>query len=310
MGFYIEKIVSAEYGGSTLYHFLREGMGLTKKEISRAKFLSDGICVNGERKKVTVEVRAGDRIRVMTESEAAITSHLKPSVTRLQLLYEDEAVLVVNKPAGISVHPSGRQTFEADTLANRLVYYLREKGEDGIIRIVGRLDRDTSGVVLAAKNRTAAARLMRQREQGILRKTYLALTDGIPEPEAAYICKALKSDPEDKTRMLICGSEDTNAKYAKTFYETVNKWKIQNTALVRLQLETGRTHQIRVHMQSIGCPLLGDPLYGRKEGKDRIGRTALHAAVLNFCQPFTGVPLSVEAELPKDIVRFMDDVLE
>ena len=215
----IEKTVSAEYDGSTLQHFLREGMGLTRKEISRAKFLPDGICVDGERKKVTTRVQAGRLVKVRTEREDAVSAHLEASDVALEILYEDADVLVVNKPAGISVHPSGRQTFLADTLANRLVSYLRKKGEEGVIRIVGRLDRDTSGVVLAAKNRTAAARLMRQREEGKLRKTYLALTDGIPKPERGSICKSLRPNPADKTRMQVCPSGDAQGKYAKTCYE-------------------------------------------------------------------------------------------
>lgn len=295
----MEQTVSIEYDGSTLYHFLREGMGLTKKEISRAKFLPKGICVNGEQRKVTVPVQAGQQVTVQTEHTAAKGSHLKACEAALEILYEDADVLVVNKPSGIAVHPAGRQTFEADTLASRLLYYLREKGEEGAIRIIGRLDRDTSGVVLTAKNRTAAARLMRQREQGRLRKTYLALTKGIPEPEQGTIEKWLAPDPSDKTRMQVCPKEDGRGKYAKTRYETVKKWEYDNKALVKLTLETGRTHQIRVHMKSIGCPLLGDPLYGKAE--EGISRTALHAKTLDFCQPFTGEVLHIEAPIPKDI---------
>lgn len=324
----IEKTVTTEYDGSTLYHFLREGMGLTKNEISRAKFLKDGICVDGERQKVTAQVRTGQQVTAQTEKSDAVSGHLKASEAPLELLYEDADVMVVNKPAGIAVHPSGRQTFEADTLANRLLYYLREKGEEGVLRIVGRLDRDTSGVVLAAKNRTAAARLMRQREQGSLQKTYLALTDGIPEPESGIVEKWLAPDPADKTRMQVCPTEDARGKYAKTCYETVKKWEAKNAALLELCLETGRTHQIRVHMQSIGCPLAGDPIYGkavsgdgagsgaqpseeaREEHRTGMNRTALHAVSLDFCQPFTGEPIHVEAPIPKDIARFMTDVLE
>lgn len=295
----MEQTVSIEYDGSTLYHFLREGMGLTKKEISRAKFFPEGICVNGERRKVTVQVQAGQQVTVQTEHTAAKGSHLKAWATSLEILYEDADVLVVNKPSGIAVHPAGRQTFEADTLASRLLYYLREKGEESAIRIIGRLDRDTSGVVLTAKNRRAAARLMRQREQGRLHKTYLALTKGIPEPEQGTIEKWLAPDPSDKTRMQVCLKEDGHGKYAKTCYTTVKKWKDKNKALVKLTLETGRTHQIRVHMKSIGCPLLGDPLYGKAE--EDISRTALHAQALDFCQPFTGAVLHIEAPIPKDI---------
>ena len=130
-----------------MYKRQREGMGLTRKEISRAKFLPDGICVDGERKKVTTRVQAGRLVKVRTEREDAVSAHLEASDVALEILYEDADVLVVNKPAGISVHPSGRQTFLADTLANRLVSYLRKKGGEGVIRIVGRLDRDTSGAV-------------------------------------------------------------------------------------------------------------------------------------------------------------------
>ncbi len=306
----MEQTVSIEYDGSTLYHFLREGMGLTKREISRAKFLPEGICVDGERKKVTAQVRAGQLVSVQTEREDAVSAHLLASDAALALLYEDADVLVVNKPAGISVHPSGRETFAADTLANRLVSYLRNKGEEGIIRIVGRLDRDTSGVVLAAKNRTAAARLMRQREEGSLHKTYLALTYGIPKPEEGTIEAWLAPNPSDKTRMQTCSTGDARGKYAKTHYETVKKWECANAALVRLCLETGRTHQIRVHMQSIGCPLLGDPLYGKANRSDKMPRTALHAAALDFRQPFTGEPLHIEAAIPKDIAGFITDMLK
>ena len=172
------------------------------------------------------------------------------------------------------------------------------------------LDKDTSGVVLVAKNRAAAGRLERQREQGRLHKTYLALTEGIPDPESGSVEQPLQPDPEDKTRMRICTYDAESGKYAKTHYETVKKW--EKTALVKLWLETGRTHQIRVHMQSLGCPLLGDPLYGspKKPEGNGLKRTALHAAALDFCQPFTGEAIHIEAPMPKDIARYMETVLK
>lgn len=324
----IGKTVTAEYDGSSLQHFLRAGMGLTQKEISRAKFLPDGICVDGMQKKVTAQVTAGQRVEVQTEDGEKRSEQLKPSEERLEVLYEDADLIVVNKPSGISIHPSGSQTLSADTLANRLLYYLQEKGEAGVIRIIGRLDKDTSGVVLAAKNRAAAARLERQREQGTLHKTYLALTDGIPQPEQGTVEKWLAPDPADKSRMVVCAENADNGKHAKTHYKIIKKWENRNAALVELKLETGRTHQIRVHMQSIGCPLIGDPLYGKTAGEQaekngmkkveaeqgkretQMQRTALHAAALNFRQPFTGELLHAEAPLPKDIARFMADVLE
>lgn len=311
----LEKTVMAEYDGATLQHFLRAGMGLTQKEISRAKFLPLGICADGVQRKVTARVTAGQRITVRTEKDGKVSAKLSASREKPEVLYEDRDLLVVNKPAGISVHPSGRGTFQADTLAGRLVAWLREKDEESVIRIVGCLDKDTSGVVLVAKNRAAAGRLERQREQGRLHKTYLALTEGVPEPERGSVEQPLQPDPEDKTRMRICTYDAESGKYAKTHYETVKKWENQKTALVKLWLETGRTHQIRVHMQSLGCPLLGDPLYGspgspKKPEGNGLERTALHAATLNFCQPFTGEAIHIEAPMPKDIARYMETVLK
>ena len=143
----------------SLGQFLRSCMSLSKKEISRAKFLENGICVEGVRRKVTAVLEAGEFVEVQLETGERTSLQLGASDKELEVLYEDEDVIVLNKPAGLSVHPAGRGTFHGDTLANRLAFYLREKGEDCVIRILGRLDKDTSGVVLAAKSRTASARL-------------------------------------------------------------------------------------------------------------------------------------------------------
>lgn len=300
----ISRYVTEEYEDSTLQHFLRAGMGLTRREISRAKFLPGGICVDGEQKKVTARVKKGQLVEVQTENGNKSSAQLSASREPLEVLYEDADVIIVNKPAGIQTHPAGRRTFEADTLASRLMYYLGGKGEEGVIRIVGRLDKDTSGVVLAAKNRMAAGRLTVQREQGALKKIYLAVTEGIPEPESGEIRVPLAPDPEDKTRMIT----DPDGKSAGTHYRVRKKGK--NRALVELWLETGRTHQIRVHLKEKGCPLAGDPLYGTGGKESGIGRTALHAAALTFRQPFTGEVIRVGAPMPKDIARLVEAMVK
>ena len=317
----LSEIVRAEDEGLALGHFLRRRMGLSKKEISQSKFRENGICVDGRRQKVTAVLRAGQRVDVLLDEGERTSPQLKSSDRELKVLYEDQDVIAVDKPAGLSVHPAGREGLHGDTLANRLVFYLREKGEDCVIRIFGRLDQDTSGVVLAAKNQTAAARLARQREAGTLRKTYLAVCEGIPKEREGEISLPLGPDLEDRTRMRVCPA----GRPARTRYQVLNTLRIEGEsmesgakpcALVRLQLDTGRMHQIRVHMASIGCPLLGDPLYrdsGTKGGGQTapaIGRTALHAAELVFCQPFTGEELRIRAPFPKDIARLLSFVVE
>ena len=176
-------------------------------------------------------------------------------------------------------------------------------------------------MVLAAKNQAAAARLARQREAGTLRKTYLAVCKGIPKEREGEISLPLGPDPKDRTRMRVC----PEGRPARTRYQVLNTLQLEGEsmgsggkacALVRLQLDTGRMHQIRVHMASIGCPLLGDLLYGdagtKGDGQTvpAIGRTALHAAELALCQPFTGEELRIRAPFPKDIARLLSFVVE
>lgn len=279
--------------GIRLERFLKTRLGLTKNEVSRVKFRENGICVNGVRSKVSATLAAGDLVEVLLETGNEGSEGLKASKEKLSVLYEDEDVIVADKPAGISVHPAGR--WDEDTLANRLAFYLQSKGEASIIRIFGRLDKDTSGVVLAAKNRAAATRLERQRRNGQISKSYLAIAEGIPEPANGQIHAPLGPDPQKRKQMCVT----SEGKPAITHYEMLAAG--HGHALLRLRLETGRTHQIRVHMASIGCPLLGDPLYG-SGATPEMKRTALHAQALSFFQPFTGEKLCVKAPVPKDMM--------
>ena len=288
-------LVQPEEEGMILKKFLKQRLGLSEKEISRAKFREMGICVNGKRCKVQVPLRAGDWIEVLLETKEQVSAHLVPGEGPLSVLYEDTDVIVLDKPAGLVVHPTG--AYYADTLANRLTAYLRENGEDSVIRILGRLDKETSGVVLAVKNRAAGTRLERQREKGELVKTYLAVTEGIPSPLSGFIHTPIAADPRRKGRMCV----SPEGKAAVTRYEVLEQKN--GKALVRLQLQTGRTHQIRVHMASVGCPLQGDSLYGR--GAERM---ALHALRLRFRQPFTGEEIVVETPEPVFVQGFFTGI--
>lgn len=287
----LTAIVSPKDDSLKLETFLKTRLHLTRNEISRAKFRENGICINGERRKTNAVVKTGDLVEILLETGQETSGKLPASGGKLSILYEDSDMIIIDKPAGILIHPAGRN--DADTLANRLAYYLRGKKEDSVIRIFGRLDQDTSGVVLAVKNRSAATRLERQRETHILSKSYLAVTEGIPIPPAGKITAPLAPDPANRKQMCVT----PEGKPAITHYETLAVK--ENHALVRLHLETGRTHQIRVHMASVGCPLYGDPLYGNNAAST-INRTALHAQTIHFLQPFTKEETEIKAPVPED----------
>ena len=161
--------------GGIVQEVLRKQAGFTKKEISRAKFLPDGIRKNGTRCRVTEKTLTGDIIEILLETETQTSAHLAVNTEVLDILYEDQDLLAVNKPAGVVTHPQGGH-YE-DTLANQVSAYYAFRQESHTVRPIGRLDKDTSGIVLFAKNQTAAARLQKQRERGELQKTYLAVTE-------------------------------------------------------------------------------------------------------------------------------------
>ena len=293
---FMKKYVSAVVDTpEILEQFLRRELGLSRKQISQAKFREEGICVNGERCRVTAAVKPGDQVNVLLESEDRESAHLVSGCGTLRILYEDEDILAVDKPSGMVVHPS--HGHYEDSLANMAARYFREKGMAVRIRPVGRLDKDTSGIVLFAKNQVAAARLSEQKNSGEFCKEYLALVQGVPEQQKGTICTDMNKDPESLMKMKTV----EKGLRAVTHYEI--RQVFQDYSLIRVSIETGRTHQIRVHMASIGHPLLGDRLYGKDM---RMERTALHAAACCFRQPFTGEKIQLQAELPEDMKKVMD----
>lgn len=284
-------------GPITVEQVLKKQVMLTKRQISRAKFSPDGILKNGMRCRVTERVNYGDSIRICVEAEEETSSHIEENHADIHVLYEDVDILLVNKPAGLVTHPQGMHY--NDTLVNRTAAYFRNKGEEHCIRPVGRLDKDTSGIVVIAKNRLAASRLQKQREQKIFRKTYLAVVCGeLPEDGLIHrIEEPIGPDPHDRLKMKIT----PDGKNAVTCYQVLQSQK--DKSMVSLTLDTGRTHQIRVHMAGIGHPLWGDPLYGkdagqenRSTGENPESRACLHAWKVKLRQPLTGEMLEFEAK--------------
>jgi 23S rRNA pseudouridine1911/1915/1917 synthase len=212
-------------------------------------------------------------------------------------------MLVVNKPAGLVVHPS--HGHYQDSLANILVYHYEQLGQNLVVRPVGRLDKDTSGLLIIAKHAAAAAAFDQQRKNGTLQRTYLALVEGRPSPASGTI-QAPLGRREDS---LILRQVRPDGERAVTDYEVLQSWYPSVCtdpaySLVRLRLHTGRTHQIRVHMAYLGHPLLGDPFYGT-EGSYGMHRTALHSYEIRCIQPFTGVALQFTCELAEDMKSYV-----
>ncbi len=275
--------------GIRLELILKRRLGLSARQIRQLKFLSDGITVNGNRERIVYSVRSGDRIRVTFSEQNRNVQELPFLEKPLHILYEDEDLLVVDKKAGEVCHPA--HGHYQDTLANQAAAYLAGHGaEKAPVRCIGRLDKDTSGTLLFAKNRLAAERLARQKEDGVFRKEYLALVNGLfsSSERSGEICLPIAPLPGSLMKMQVAD----NGKRALTRYEVL--CSDRHCSLVLCRIETGRTHQIRVHMAAIGHPLLGDPLYGNDTYVSST-RTALHAWRLYLKQPVTGEELMMES---------------
>lgn len=275
---------------------------LVAHDVARAKYETpDGITVDGEVVWVNRRLHEGNILRVVITDHAP--DSIIPSEGRLDIVYEDEDLICINKPSGIVVHPS--HGHYADSLANYLAYYFNEKGEPHEIRTVGRLDKDTSGLLLFGKSRSAVGLMDAQAAEGTRTKVYLALCEGEFAESEGYVDTPIMRAFDGNIKRVAKDGGDT----AFTSYKVEAQY--EGFALVRLSLMTGRTHQIRVHMSHIGHPLLGDSLYGNGPFTHpcspdiKISRTALHASALAFNQPFAGNRIELSADLPSDMAAFV-----
>lgn len=225
---------------------------------------------------------------------------IEPEDLHLDIYYEDADVLVVNKPKGMVVHPSNGHF--TGTLVNGLMYHCKDlSGINGVLRpgIVHRIDKDTSGLLMVAKNDYAHEKLAAQLGEKTVTRKYFALVHGNIPHEAGTIDAPIGRDPADRQRMAVVD----NGKDAVTHFRVLERF--DRFTFIECRLETGRTHQIRVHMKYIGHPLAGDPKYGPKKTID-FGGQALHAGVLGFRHPRTGETLTFEAPLPDDFAHLLN----
>lgn len=288
----LEYIISSDTNLVTVLDFLKQE-GFSRHILSSMKN-SSGNCIvlNGERGFGRSVLKEGDRL-VVTVPEVESGENIIRTEMDLDILYEDEDILVINKPAGMPVHPS-MGNYE-NTLANGIAWYFSQKGEDFVYRCINRLDRDTTGALILAKNPLSAAVLSVQMKRRQIRRTYLALVDGVLPESGVVDAPIARMEGSVITREVNFETGES----AVTHYERLAVGRYYS--LAELHLETGRTHQIRVHMKYIGCPLPGDFLY--HPVFDRIGRQALHSFQLEFAHPITGEPMCFLAPVPEDFRR-------
>ncbi|MBN1284587.1 MAG: RluA family pseudouridine synthase [Anaerolineae bacterium] len=272
--------------------------GRSRAQIQR--FIKDGfVTVDGRLVKASYRLEGREHIVVRIPPPLPVET--APEAIPLDVIYEDDDLAVINKPAGMVVHPAygNREGTLVNAALARWPQIASVGGRDRA-GIVHRLDKDTSGVILIAKTEPARLTLMRQFAQRTIQKYYLALVEGHPPTPEGQINAPVGRDPKQRKRMAVV----RGGREAVTVYRVL-EW-YDEYALVRAEPLTGRTHQIRVHMRFIGCPIVGDPVYGRRKGAIRLGYQFLHAAGMTFAQPSTGEKITIEALLPPDLQTVLD----
>jgi 23S rRNA pseudouridine1911/1915/1917 synthase len=292
---------------------LAEATGLSRERVK--SLIADGAVEIGGRRaaSASAKVSQGDAYSVALPPPARLDTPAQD--IPLDIVFEDAHLIVVNKAAGLVVHPAAGNL--DGTLVNALLHHCagRLSGINGTLRpgIVHRIDKDTSGLLVVAKSDAAHEGLARQFADHSIERTYLAVTGGQPRPAAGRIEGRIGRSDANRKKMAVIPDTSTRGKHAVTHYRTLRA--LDYAALVECRLETGRTHQVRVHLASIGNALLGDPVYGRTPAPLRpvvadlgFRRQALHAASLGFIHPVTGERLDFAAELPADMVELIDRV--
>lgn len=296
-----KRIFTVEDGPSRLDIFLSEALSVTR---SAAKKLieNDFVTVNGKIAKASREVSSGDLVEAQIPAPQKLD--LTPQDIPLDIVYEDEDIAVINKPQGLTVHAGNGHL--SGTLVNALLYRLKNLSSiNGVVRpgIVHRIDKDTSGLLVVAKNDAAHLSLSEQIAEKTCSREYLALCDGIFKEDRGRVETYIGRCPSDRIKMAVV--PQGKGKYAATNYEVVRRYAAGYT-LVRFCLETGRTHQIRVHCRYLGHPITGDPVYGSKKQKFNLNGQLLHAFRLTLTHPRTGERMTFEAPLPDYFEAVLD----
>lgn len=285
--------VTQEQAGRSVKTLLRREFQMAESLIARVKLRETGFLLNGQRVYTNAIVQAGDVLTAEVGDDAS-GWEFAPIKAPLEILFEDEDLLILNKAAGMAVHGNTERSGDC-TVANALADYL---GPGFRFHPINRLDKGTSGVMAVAKSGYIHDRMRRQLHSAQLRRQYLAITEGLVIPPTGCITLPIRRDPASPIKRMV----SPGGQPADTHYETIQT--TANRTLLRLTLKTGRTHQIRLHCAAIGHPLVGDWLYGT-ETPGEISRPALHSTTLELVHPITAQRLVFSAPLPEDMASLL-----
>lgn len=291
--------VEEEMIGKRLDVFVTENYEEMSRSFVQGLIEKGNIKVNGNLKKSNYKLRRNDRIEI--EEVEPVELEVEAENIPMDIIYEDSDVIVINKPQDMVVHPAPGNY--SGTLVNGLLYHCKDlSGINGVIRpgIVHRIDKDTSGVLVIAKNDKAHNSLAMQLKDHSMTRAYYAIVEGIIKEDEGTIRTNIGRHPVERIKMAVV----KDGKEAVTHFKVVERFK--NNTLVECRLETGRTHQIRVHMAYIHHPLIGDPVYGHKKQRFKLQGQALHAKILGFIHPTTGKYMEFNSQLP----AYFEEVLD
>lgn len=291
----LEYSIPKEDSGKLIKDFLQE-QGFSRQNLVELKKIPESILLNGVWEYVTCKLAEGDILRIhIVEGESS--EKIPPVELPFPIVYEDEDIIVVNKPADMPIHPS-LNNYE-NTLGNAAAYYFAKQGKSFIFRCINRLDRDTTGLTILAKHMVSCSILQSDMVERKISREYLAIAEGIFENAEGTITAPIGRKEGSTIERLV---DFENGERAVTHYRVLEQK--ENVAMLALKLETGRTHQIRVHMSSIGHPLVGDFLYNPQN--KGMARQALHAWRISFTHPITKKAMNLEALLPEDMKTFWE----
>ena len=307
-----EIITGTLPGGARLDKALADAAGLSRARIQN--LIAQGAVTIGNEVATQVSAKTEDGMPFVIALPPLAEPHAKPQDIALSVVFEDEHLIVIDKPAGMVVHPAAGNP--DGTLVNALLHHCAGKlsGIGGVARpgIVHRIDKDTSGLLVVAKTDAAHEGLAAQFADHSINRAYLAVCNGHPAPSEGTIRGRIGRSDANRKKMAMLADNSSRGKHAVTHYKVLER--LENCALVECRLETGRTHQVRVHLASIGHALLGDPVYGRSTSSLRpilkaleFRRQALHAAVLGFIHPISGLQMDFSSELPTDMRELIDE---
>ena len=290
----IDYIIDEAGDGLRIEQYLRR-KGYSGQNLAEIKRMPQSVLVNGEHYYMKQELNTGDHLSIHI-CETKCSEKIPPVRIPLDIVYEDEDIIVINKQAGMPIHPSLNNYM--NSMANALAWYYQEQGKPFIFRCCNRLDRDTSGLTVVAKHLVSGNILSDMVRRRDIHREYLAIVRGHVSPEAGTINAPLARKPGTIIERTVDWEQGETA---ITHYRLVEERN--GHSLISLRLETGRTHQIRIHMKYLGYPLIGDYLYN--PDMEYIGRQALHSHRLSFTHPITGKPMEFTAPLPKDMEKVL-----